>query len=147
MQFLALQTQNHPDKFVSASPADQRAAQQRSALVNDAYAVLAAPVTRAAYIIENTSGENPFSERNTKMPMAFLEKQLELREALARHRDKKDSAALVEMENALERACEETELKLATYLDDAPDMARAAIEARKLRFESKLLEEIQAEIG
>jgi molecular chaperone HscB len=147
LRLFALQTEVHPDKFVNEPESARRVAQQRSALVNDAYGVLADPVSRAAYLIENIYGENPLSEKKTKMPLAFLEQQLELREALEQHRKNKNSEALVAMLDELERAEHTTETALAVALDDEANMERASIEVRKLRFQQKLLEEINAEIG
>jgi molecular chaperone HscB len=141
-KFRALQAQTHPDKFSSASDADRRAAEQRSALVNDAYTTLKDPVRRAAYLIEKTCGVDPFAQTNTKMPATFLIEQMSLRDDLAEHRAKNATDALEAMRDRVEDQALHTESILAALLDDARDMDAATVEARKLRFQQKLLVEI-----
>jgi molecular chaperone HscB len=141
-QYRALQAQNHPDKFSGASDAARRSAEQRSALINDGYATLKDPVRRAAYLIEHTCGADPFAQTNTKMPAAFLIAQMSLRDDLAEYRAANAADALETMREQVEAEAAESERALATLLDDARDMDAATVETRKLRFQQKLLSEI-----
>ncbi len=141
-KFLWLQTENHPDKFVTSDPASLRLAQQKSALINDAYSTLIIPVSRAAYLIKNRYDVEPFSETNTKIPRDFLEKQMEIHEAIIQHRHAKDSVALEHLLTELEDDVAFTEGALSRSLDVAPNKENAIEAARMLKFQSKLLEEI-----
>lgn len=80
-RFRHLQRDLHPDRYAGASAYEQRLAVQYSALVNEAYATLRKPLTRALYLLElaGLTGEQVAAE-----PLAggFLIMQMELREKL-----------------------------------------------------------------
>ncbi len=141
-KFRTLQIESHPDKFASAADSVRRAAQQRSALINDAYKTLRDPVARAAYLIKNTCGADPFDERNTKMPLHFLHAQIELREEIAENcaagnlQNLAGIAAKLEADQALLRA------KITQTIDVNQDCAAAIDDLRQLRFLQKVASEI-----
>ena len=141
-KFRALQSQTHPDKFAAASDAERRAAEQRSALVNDAYKTLKDPVARAAYLIEKSCGVDPFDERNTKMPADFLMQQIELREEIAENRAERNAEALEETLARVQVEIKKSEGLVQGFLDDSHDYESATTEVRKLRFLSKVASEI-----
>ncbi len=145
--FRAQQTLSHPDKFAHASASEQRLAQQRSALLNDAYSTLKDPVRRAAYLIENAGGEDPFAQTNTKMPAAFLIEHLQLRENLAAHRAAGAFSELETLHVSIDAAFSNSEDALAAFIDDEKNLETAAIEVRKLRFHQKLLAEIDSALA
>jgi molecular chaperone HscB len=144
--YRAQQAHTHPDKFAAAPDAQRRAAEQRSALVNDAYKTLKDPVLRAAYLIKSTYGANAFDERDTKMPADFLVAQMEIREELAdicavgtKGREDKLEALLARVEAMFQS----TSQNVQSALDQKKD-ERAAIEhTRKLRFLQKVTSEIE----
>jgi molecular chaperone HscB len=141
-QYRALQAQSHPDKFSGVGDAARRAAEQRSALINDSHATLKDPVRRAAYFIEQSCGVDPFAQTNTKMPAAFLIEQMRLRDDLAEYRATNAVEALEAMRDRVEAEAEQSEQSLAALLDDARDLDAATVETRQLRFQQKLLSEI-----
>ncbi|HUL93050.1 MAG TPA: Fe-S protein assembly co-chaperone HscB [Burkholderiales bacterium] len=76
-----LQREVHPDRFASASEAEQRASMQLATRVNEAYQTLKSPLRRAGYLLQ-LHGVDPEFETNTAMPAEFLTDQMERRERL-----------------------------------------------------------------
>lgn len=142
VKFRALQAQTHPDKFASASDAERRAAEQRSALVNDAYKSLKDPVSRSAYLIEKTCALNPFDERNTKMPVHFLHAQIELREEIAEASLARNAEALERIAASLANDSQIMRSKIGTIMDDEGDYRGAIDAVRQLRFLQKVASEV-----
>ena len=70
-RFQDLQRQNHPDRFASASDAEQLVAVQRSANINQAWQTLRHPLTRAEYLL-SLHGFDLSSEQHTVRDSAFL---------------------------------------------------------------------------
>ena len=125
-----LQTQTHPDKFAAQGVAAQRVALQWAVRVNEAYERLKDPLRRAAYLCE-LQGQRIDAETNTAMPAAFLNQQMELREALdaARCADEIQSLA-----TNLAAQRDATLQRLENLLDVQRDAAAAAREVRALMF-------------
>ncbi len=140
--FRTQQTQTHPDKFAAATDVERRAAEQRSALLNDAYKTLRDPVLRAAYLIETRAGINVFDERNTRMPADFLIEQMELRERLADICAEGTEEAFEGLRDDVARLAEETERCVSRLLNDGSATDDAVVETRKLRFLHKVLRDI-----
>ncbi len=99
--FREVQTQVHPDKFVSAGSAEQRVAMQWATRANEAYQTLKNPLKRASYLCE-LHGIGLEAESNTAMPTAFLMQQMEWREQLDEARG--EHAALLQLEEQIDRA-------------------------------------------
>lgn len=131
-----LQRQFHPDKFASHSQANQLAALQQSATINQAWQTLRHPLNRAEYLL-SLHGFDLVNEQHTLRDSAFLLEQLELREEL----------------DEIERAGDETRLSGFTtriqtlyrvrhqqMVDELESQAweKAADTVRKLRFLDKL---------
>jgi len=138
-----IQASIHPDRFAHAGDAERRASIEWTARVNEAYRTLKSPVRRGKYLLE-LAGVDVAFETNTAMPADFLERQLELREALEEAREKHDLAALSRLRAGLreeERALEEV---LAEALDSKRDHPAAAGLVRKLMFLERLDDEIDA---
>jgi molecular chaperone HscB len=77
----SLQAEVHPDRFASEGAAAQRVAMQWAVRVNEAYQRLKNPLTRGAYLA-GLRGARVDAERNTAMPLDFLQQQMAWREAL-----------------------------------------------------------------
>ncbi len=88
-----LQTQVHPDRFAAAGERERRLALQSSARVNEAYRALKDPVGRAQYLL-SLHGIDAIVETDTALPIDFLERQLERREAVEEARMAGDAARL-----------------------------------------------------
>jgi molecular chaperone HscB len=133
-----IQSSIHPDRHAQSGDAQRRASMQWTTRVNEAYRTLRSPVQRARYLIEMNGVDLQF-ETDTRMPVDFLQRQLELREAL------EAAAAPDALDRLLAQVRGEQaalEGALARLLDEERDFAAAAQEARKLMFLDKLAEEI-----
>jgi molecular chaperone HscB len=136
-----VQGQVHPDKFVSASEAEQRVAMQWATRANEAYLTLKSPLKRASYLCE-LHGVDLQIESNTAMPRDFLMQQMEWRETLEDAKAGRDMAALTKLDDAL-RAARKAEIAQIGALFEGGDYAQAAQQVRQLMF----LEKIGAEIA
>lgn len=85
LRFQDLQRQYHPDKFSSGSQAEQLAAVQQSATINQAWQTLRHPLMRAEYLL-SLHGFDLASEQHTVRDTAFLMEQLELQRRTGRDR-------------------------------------------------------------
>lgn len=88
-----LQRQFHPDKFASRPQAEQLAAVQQSATINQAWQTLRHPLGRAEYLL-SLRGFDLASEQHTVRDTAFLMEQLELREELDEIEQARDASRL-----------------------------------------------------
>jgi molecular chaperone HscB len=143
--YRALQTDVHPDLHASAGDAQKRLALQASARVNEAYRTLSDPVTRAEYLL-HVRGVDATDETDTKLPVAFLTRQLERREAADDAADAHDEAALAALSNEVAADTARLLADVERVLDgDDQEAARALV--RELRFLSKLAEDLDAMQG
>ncbi|PRC91240.1 Fe-S protein assembly co-chaperone HscB [Solimicrobium silvestre] len=136
--FRDVQAQVHPDKFVSASSAEQRVAMQWATRANEAYQTLKNPLKRASYLCE-LNGVGLQAESNTAMPMAFLMQQMEWREELDEARQ--NSAALLRLETHINQAHRQQITQIAEQLAQ-PDYHQAAQLIRQLMFLEKFSEDV-----
>lgn len=74
LRFQDLQRQYHPDKFANGTQAQQLAAVQQSATINQAWQTLRHPLTRAEYLL-SLHGFDLASEQHTVRDTAFLMEQ------------------------------------------------------------------------
>lgn len=140
-----LQTETHPDRFVSASDAEKRAAMEKATEVNDAYQTLRDPVRRAMYLLwlKNVNG---MDEKNTSMPHDFLVEQIEWREAIADAKLKEDTDRLDEMNTELQAILGSLgSIFSVTY--EGGRLSTATTLARKMRFVQRLIEEVDHAIA
>ncbi|WP_313080227.1 co-chaperone HscB [Atlantibacter sp.] len=131
-----LQRQFHPDKFASHPQADQLAALQQSATINQAWQTLRHPLNRAEYML-SLHGFDLANEQHTVRDTAFLMEQLELREELdeiERAGDENRLAGFTTRIQALYRARHQ---QMVEELDNQA-WEKAADTVRKLRFLDKL---------
>lgn len=138
----ALQAEVHPDRFAAEGAAVQRQAMQWALRVNEAYARLKDPLSRAAYLCERR-GAPIDAERNTAMPPAFLLQQMAWREALDEVRDLAAAEALADQIAAAERALL---ADLERRLDRDGDAAGAAGDVRALMFVRRFRSDIERRI-
>jgi len=134
--------QVHPDRHVGGGAGAQRAAMQMASLANQAYGVLRAEVSRAAYLCAQR-GAAPDAPGAAATAPAFLEQQMQWREALEDARVHADGAALAALahEVAGQRAALLAAIALA--LDERDDPAGAAVAVRCLMFVDKLTSELE----
>ncbi len=135
-----VQSQVHPDRFVSATDAEKRVAMQWATRANEAYQTLKSPLKRAVYLCE-LNGADLQTESNTAMPHAFLVQQMEWREMLDDAKAAKDIDALEGLDAEL-RAARQEEISQIGALLDADDYVQAAQAVRQLMFLEKIAGEI-----
>ena len=92
-QFVALSAANHPDRF--SDPVQQAEASEKSAAINEAYALLKDPVLRAQVLLKLIAGE--LSEDRDTLPPDFLMEVMEVRESMEQAVEQSDTAKLDEL--------------------------------------------------
>lgn len=136
-----VQARVHPDRYAHAGAAERRASLTWSARANEAYRLLKDPVERARYLLE-LNGVDPQFETCTAMAEEFLQRQMELREALAEARAAKDAARLAQLGREVAAAAHALEADIARRMDAERDYTGAAGLVRELQFLRRLAEEI-----
>jgi len=137
----ALQRAVHPDRHAAASDGAQRLALQSSARVNEAYRALQDPVARAQYLL-SLHGVDALGEADASLPVAFLERQLERREAAHEGAAARDARALAALLAAVRADSAELEQRIAGMLDTERSWDAARARVRELRFLQKLAADI-----
>ncbi len=141
LQYHALQTQVHPDKFAHLPEAERRMSMQWATRTNEAYQTLRNPIKRARYLL-GLHGVDTQEETNTVMPMDFLIEQMEWREAVEEAQQSSDIDQLEKLEARLQHEVGHLHTLLAVKIDDERSYTAAAEGVRKLKFLEKLAEEI-----
>ena len=139
---LAVQSQVHPDRYAAGSERDRRLAMQWAAQANAAYLTLKNPVQRATYLCERR-GAPVQADSNTAMPAAFLQQQMEWREALDDLREAPDAAGLHALQNAVQAQRAERLARIAQALDVDQAPQTAAEQVRALLFLDRFAEELR----
>ncbi len=140
-----LQAVVHPDRFSAGTDAQRRLALQWSTHLNEAYKTLKSPIARATYLLER-KGHAVEAERNTAMPVAFLEAQMTLRESLEEAKAAPSQEARVQAcmkirdEARTER--DASIARLAALIDIQADYAEAVLQVRALHFLEKFLQDL-----
>lgn len=129
----------HPDRFAGRPAAERRVAEQWSARINEAYALLKDPVQRAGWLCAD-AGRPLNAETDTRMPADFLMAQIERREALERASRPEDFAALAK---AAAAEAAEIEGGLAQAIDVRRDWTSAVALARRLMFTERFASEVE----
>jgi molecular chaperone HscB len=91
-RFMAESRRIHPDFFGTATPELRALAEQNSARLNKAFAILSDDFDRADWLVEHLGGPNESAER--AMPQAFLLEVLEWNETLEAARATHDASAV-----------------------------------------------------
>ena len=141
-----LQSEVHPDRFAAATPAERLRSMQLATHVNEAYQTLKSPIARARYLLQ-LHGVDTREDTNTAMPMEFLMRQMEWREAIEEARAAHDVHGLDRLLGELRHEARSQENLLQQTLDQHPDHAQAAESVRKLRFIDKVQAEIEQAIA
>jgi len=141
LQYHALQTRVHPDKFAHLPESERRLSMQWATRVNEAYQTLRRPISRARYLL-SLHGVDTQEETNTAMPVDFLMAQMEWREAVEAAQQSGDIGQLEKLESRLQQEVQYLQESLAVKIDHEHSYAAAAEGVRKLKFMEKLAEEI-----
>ncbi|MDI1308310.1 MAG: Fe-S protein assembly co-chaperone HscB [Methylotenera sp.] len=143
--FRKIQSESHPDRFLTASATEKLSAMQLATLANEAYQCLKNPANRAKYLLE-LQGITAISETNTAMPMDFLMQQMEWREATEDAVSAKDVDALDNLLAEIRVEAKSLQENLVSLLDVKKDYATATDATRKLIFMEKVSEDINRAI-
>lgn len=138
-----LQSRVHPDKFAHLSDGERRLSVQWATRVNEAYQTLRSPLARGRYLL-SLHGVDTQEDTNTAMPVDFLMRQMELREALEEARRGGDVGGLDALQAQVRKTIHGLEQQLALELDERQDYPAACDTVRKLKFMEKIAEEIGA---
>jgi molecular chaperone HscB len=141
--YRALQREVHPDRYAAAGDAERRLALQSSARVNEAYRALKDPVARARYLL-SLHGVDLRDEAENSLPVEFLERQLERREAVSDALAARDARALAALRAEVDGEAAREEQRVATLLDGDGDWHAARAAVRELTFLAKLAADIDA---
>ncbi|PKO43147.1 MAG: Fe-S protein assembly co-chaperone HscB [Betaproteobacteria bacterium HGW-Betaproteobacteria-22] len=136
-----IQSASHPDRFVSASPAEKLQSMQLATSANEAYSVLKNPAGRAKYLLE-LRGINAIAETNTAMPADFLMQQMAWRERLEEAKAAKDLADLEALASEMQAEAKAIQDELIDLFDVTKNLAKATDETRKLIFIDKVCADI-----
>lgn len=134
----ALQAQVHPDRFAAEGAAAQHVAMQWATRVNEAYQRLKDPLARAAYLCQ-LNGHDVHAAPQPPMPVAFLVRQMELREALQASHSAECIEALGDEVAAHRLALQD---QLGVLIDDRADWPAAAALVRAFMFVTRLAQDI-----
>ncbi len=143
--FRKIQSDSHPDRFVTAPAAEKLSAMHRATLANEAYQCIKNPANRAKYLLE-LQGITAISETNTAMPTDFLMQQMEWREATEDAVSAKNIAALDSLLAEIHVEAKSLQENLVSLLDIEKDYTAATDATRKLIFMDKVSEDINSSI-
>jgi len=143
--FRKIQSESHPDRFVSASSAEKLQSMQLATLANEAYQILKNPANRAKYLLE-LQGIVAISETNTAMPLDFLMQQMEWRESLEDAKAAKDINALENLLREMQQEAKLLQSEIAVLIDQKQDYTSATDATRKLIFIDKVVADINKAI-
>jgi molecular chaperone HscB len=111
-----LQKQFHPDKFINQGQFAVNQALQISSHINQAYAKLASPVSRAIYLLHLQGIEIDLTYA-TQLSLEFLQQQMELQETVVEAQARGDLKVMEELEQLVLREAAALELQLATAFE------------------------------
>lgn len=143
--FRKIQSASHPDRFISATPAEKLVSMQLATLSNEAYGTLKNAARRAKYLLAK-HGIDAVADTNTALPMDFLMQQMEWREQLEDAKTAKDIDALDGLYRTLRAEAKALEAELTGLFDDKKDYGAATEVTRKLIFIDKVCADIQQAI-
>lgn len=134
----------HPDRFVTASEAEKRAAVQYASLVNDAYQTLRDPLKRAGHLCA-LNGVPIDNNAHIQMDPLFLMEQMAWREKLEAAQDSGDREALLALDGEQAKLRAKQLMAVKGHLD-AHRFKEAVTGIHKLMFLNRFGEDIRRAI-
>ncbi|HSH72265.1 MAG TPA: Fe-S protein assembly co-chaperone HscB [Methylophilaceae bacterium] len=144
LNYRKLQSEVHPDRFVSSSPSDRMQSMQIATQANEAYRTLKNPTARARYLLQ-LQGIETLEESNTAMPADFLMLQMEWRETAEDAEAARDIGALDGLLGTMREMTSSLHGQLLIALEDN-QLTLAAEIVRKLSFIDKLRADVEQTI-
>lgn len=111
-RYKAMQSAVHPDRYASASDQEKRLAVQVSSMINQAYDTLRNPMQRAEYLLSLLTQQNGSAGEQSMFDREFLEKQLELREAIQEIKASQDMEREQSLRELIHRDIQATQQQL-----------------------------------
>ncbi len=140
--YRSIQSASHPDRFVTASPAEKLRSMQTATLANEAYQALKNPANRAQYLLA-LQGVDAIAETNTVMPADFLMQQMEWREAIDDAKQARNIDALDALLMKMQLEARVLQADLTDLIDEKNNLALATDATRKLIFIDKVCADIR----
>ncbi|MDP1765453.1 MAG: Fe-S protein assembly co-chaperone HscB [Methylotenera sp.] len=140
-----IQSEAHPDRFITAPAAEKLKSMQLATLANEAYLTLKNPANRAQYLLE-LQGITAISETNTAMPAEFLMQQMEWRETLEDATTAKNIESLEDLLSEIQIEAKSLQSSLVMLFDEKKDYTTATDATRKLIFIDKVCTDIRKAI-
>lgn len=136
-EFLALQQQFHPDKYINESGEDKTKAMHILLELNEAYNVLKCDVRRAEYLMKLSGIDTTVDVRDLEIPEEILQEAFEDRENL------EDAASEEDLDEILKKTKKIIELDKRGFLDfyRQKDLKSALGAVLKIKYKSKFLQE------
>jgi molecular chaperone HscB len=145
INYRKIQSESHPDRFVTGTATEKLQSMQTSTLANAAYQVLKNPADRAKYLLE-LQGINATAESNTAMPDDFLIQQIEWREAIDDAAQTKNIKSLESLLSEMQLEAKTLQANLVDLMDVKKDYGTALGVARELIFIDKVCADINKAI-
>ena len=139
-----LQSEVHPDRFVTASANERMQSMQVATQANEAYQTLKNTTTRARYLLQ-INGVETLEESNTAMPADFLMLQMEWREAIDDANSAKDISALDALLLEIKQMAKALSESLSVQFAEKA-YGKASESVRKLSFIDKISTDINRAI-
>lgn len=139
-----LQSEVHPDRFVTASANDRMQSMQVATQANEAFQILKNATKRARYLLQ-LNGVETLEESNTAMPVDFLMLQMEWREAIDDATAAKDVSALDNLLAEIKQLAKSLVVNLSTFFAEKA-YTQASDCVRKLSFIDKISADIHRAI-
>ena len=139
-----IQSESHPDRFVTASNAEKLHSMQTATIANSAYLTLKSPGLRGSYLL-GLQGIVAIDEKNNQMPADFLMQQIEWREAIEDAENARDIAALEKLLNDIGVEAKNLQNTLSNQFKNNA-LAEATDGTRKLIFMDKVRADINKTI-
>ena len=130
----------HPDRFASATAAEQRQAVERAAELNEAFQTLKSPTQRALYLLRLQAD---LPEETTIQDGEFLLQQMEWREQLEDLQEQADLQALERFIGELQQARSKIDHAFALCIVDPQQRLQAERLARRMQFLDKMFYEVR----
>ena len=135
-----IQSESHPDRFVTASNVEKIQSMQTATLANEAYLALKSPGLRGAYLL-GLSGIAAIDEKNNQMPADFLMQQIEWREAVEDAENARNIGALENLLDNIGTEAKNLQNTLSTQFKNN-QLEEATNSTRKLIFIDKVRADI-----
>jgi len=138
--YRTLQSEVHPDRFVTTSANERMQSMQVATQANEAYQTLKNTTARARYLLQ-LNGIETLEESNTVMPDDFLMLQMEWREAIDDANSAKDTSALDKLLVEIRQMAQHLSQGLGVQFAQK-SYQEASESVRKLSFIDKIIADI-----